>query len=1012
MDDVGRRKRLVIRRRAGSAPRLLERAPRPAPRAGLITPAAAAAGPAGEAPWQPIFRAVNFAAGRFLASGSWQESLPEALAHLGEAYRTSRAFVFETVRDINGTWLCRRVAAWGAPDRGRRSREQQGRRSRVQREASRSDERETLGLFDSSSVFALRANGFGRWEDEMSRGHPIAGPVSAFPSPEREALQTMGAKSIATVPVFAGNTWWGFIGLVDLEDGPAGIDGAGTLPADPDRAGMLPAARGIFDPAARGTFGRDWTPAEIDALKVSAAILGAVIQRQQAEETINRLYESERIQRQNAQALRDAGASFSANLSFDGLLDQILDELPRIVPYDAAYLLLSTCGLTFEPFGALAQAAPSRPKAPSGSRSIPAPSGSTGLEDGRELPQKAVVARQRGYIDRNDGHAPWFPGRAFELSQTPTLRWMAEQCQPLVVSDTRSASGLLHLDEQGRFGSWAGAPIVVQGQVAAFFALEKVEPGFYRAEHAALLGLYAAQAGLALQNARLFTEALGALEREANLNQVTWAISSNLDLSSILKNIVRLATELSQADACALAILDPEGVELSYPYLLNLPVSLSKLTEPRGRGLAWKVIEDRKSILLPDYGQYPDAIPAWVEAGVHALISVPLIAGEACLGCLGLFSYNLDKRFSPRDQALMESVGRQAGIAIQNARLFEASQRRAREAETLRLALREVTSALDFDRVLSKILKHLRNVVPYDSAVVFLTEGERVRAVAGRGLPVDNTVINHTFSADNLLLAEVRRMSDRPLILVDAQADPRYEGWGGVTHTRGWMGLPLRAHGDLIGYLTVDSKKVGAYGPQDASLVQAFADEVAIAIFNARLFRQVQHLAITDSLTGLHNRRYFFEMARMEMDRARRYGRPLALIMLDIDHFKLVNDTYGHQAGDRVLVTVAARCLDTLRGVDLSARYGGEEFVFLLPETEMERARQVAGRLQSSLNDQPIDAGEAQISISVSLGLAEMGPDCPDLQMLIRRADQALYLTKETGRGRITVWAAEMGVRR
>ena len=229
---------------------------------------------------------------------------------------------------------------------------------------------------------------------------------------------------------------------------------------------------------------------------------------------------------------------------------------------------------------------------------------------------------------------------------------------------------------------------------------------------------------------------------------MTWAISSNLDLPTILQNVVRLAAELAQADAGALAILSPDGKDLTYPYMFNLPVSLANEADPPGQGLAWTVIGTRKAHLVPDYSQFPGAARGWVDAGVHATISAPLIAGDACLGCLGLFSYNPEKRFSQRDLALMELVGRQAGIAIQNARLFEAAERRAREAETLRLAVGEVTSALEFDRVLSKILKYLRNVVPYDSAVVFLTEGELVRAVAGRGLPPRSQVLNHTFPGE------------------------------------------------------------------------------------------------------------------------------------------------------------------------------------------------------------------------------------------------------------------------
>src|SRR5512135_726477 len=126
--------------------------------------------------------------------------------------------------------------------------------------------------------------------------------------------------------------------------------------------------------------------------------------------------------------------------------------------------------------------------------------------------------------------------------------------------------------------------------------------------------------------------------------------------------------------------------------------------------------------------------------------------------------------------------------------------------------------------------------------------------------------------------------------------------------------------------------------------------------------------------------------------------------MLDIDHFERVNDTYGHLAGDRVLVAVAARCKEKLREVDISARYGGEEFVFLLPETNQEGAWQVADRLRAVVNDTPIDAGDKKVAISVSLGVAELDEECVDIQALVRRADKALYVTKETGRGQVTAW--------
>jgi diguanylate cyclase (GGDEF)-like protein len=626
------------------------------------------------------------------------------------------------------------------------------------------------------------------------------------------------------------------------------------------------------------------------------------------------------------------------------------------------------------------------------------------------MDQEAVVARQRGYEDFDPRILQKLPVLSFDIQSVPALRWMVEKQLPLVASDTRVAPGLVRMVEKDVFRSWAAAPIMIQGRVMAFFVIEKVEAYFYRSEQAEMLALFANQVGTALQNAQLFAEALGALEREQNLNEVTRAISSAIELPTILQNVVRLAVELCGADAGALAILSPDGSTLAYPYLYNLPVTLGAQAEPFGVGLAWETIQTARSQLLVEYNQHPQAVPAWLEAGVHGAIAVPLIAGDVCLGGLGLFSYHVEKRFTRRDLALMESVGRQAGIAIQNARLFEAAERRAREAETLRQAVAEVTSALELDQVLDKILTHLKKVVPYDSSSVFLYEGTQLlRLMAGRGLPNYSEVVNKVYPAENGLFLEMKRSSPQAVILQDAHEDPRFERWGRAEYIHGWMGLPLCVRGEPIGYLTMDSNLVGAYDDQDAGLVQAFADEVAIAIENANLFKQVQHLAITDPLTGMNNRRYFFEAARREFERARRYQSPLSLIMVDIDYFKGVNDTYGHQAGDRVLVAVTGRCREKLREVDICARYGGEEFVFLLPETDLEGARQVAERLCSVVSDTPIEAGEKHIKVTISLGVAELDEDCQDIQALVRRADMAQYVSKARGRRRVTTWTPDMG---
>lgn len=164
---------------------------------------------------------------------------------------------------------------------------------------------------------------------------------------------------------------------------------------------------------------------------------------------------------------------------------------------------------------------------------------------------------------------------------------------------------------------------------------------------------------------------------------------------------------------------------------------------------------------------------------------------------------------------------------------------------------------------------------------------------------------------------------------------------------------------------------------------------------------QLLELATTDSLTGLHNRRHFMESAQQELDRARRYQTPLSLALLDADHFKAVNDRYGHPVGDQALQMLAATGRRLLRDIDLFARIGGEEFAILLPQTDHAAAWIVADRLRQAIMDQSIATEEGPLRLTVSLGLASLDPATADLDDLIRRADLALYQAKQNGRNRV-----------
>jgi diguanylate cyclase (GGDEF)-like protein len=179
---------------------------------------------------------------------------------------------------------------------------------------------------------------------------------------------------------------------------------------------------------------------------------------------------------------------------------------------------------------------------------------------------------------------------------------------------------------------------------------------------------------------------------------------------------------------------------------------------------------------------------------------------------------------------------------------------------------------------------------------------------------------------------------------------------------------------------------------------------VAVAIENARLYAEVERLATLDELTGIANRRRLFELGQREFDRARRYGTPLAAVLVDLDWFKKINDTYGHNTGDRVLAGIASTINRNVRTIDLFGRYGGEEFVLLLPEADRSSALEVAERIRALVQDLRFPTARGALQVTISLGVAHLSAEMPSLAALIDRADQAMYAAKQAGRNRVEVF--------
>ncbi|MBK5109060.1 MAG: GGDEF domain-containing protein [Anaerolineales bacterium] len=210
--------------------------------------------------------------------------------------------------------------------------------------------------------------------------------------------------------------------------------------------------------------------------------------------------------------------------------------------------------------------------------------------------------------------------------------------------------------------------------------------------------------------------------------------------------------------------------------------------------------------------------------------------------------------------------------------------------------------------------------------------------------------------------------------------------------------LPLVPGKNVIGCLFVWGKDVDEI---DSPAFSLFASQIAIAFENARLIERIQQIAITDELTGMYNRRGLFEIGRLEIERTRRYNLPLSAIVMDIDHFKRVNDKFSHAVGDQVLRSFARCVQENTRELDVVGRIGGEEFVLLLPGSDHLSAHKTAARLQNLIAENVTETGFGEIMITVSQGVAQMDTTMGDLNDLVQAADRALYRAKETGRNKV-----------
>jgi two-component system, cell cycle response regulator len=425
-----------------------------------------------------------------------------------------------------------------------------------------------------------------------------------------------------------------------------------------------------------------------------------------------------------------------------------------------------------------------------------------------------------------------------------------------------------------------------------------------------------------------------------------------------------------------------------------------------GDGIIGAVMLRRASVMLdglkPGYKlpYYAGTCP------VRAVCGVPVVEHGAVRGVL-LVDRLQDRAFTPREEQLLCDAARHVARAIQNERVFVQLERAKVEQGKLYRAAQALGAALTESDVVEAAVKSAREVALFDFAAVTLfdeaTRAHEIRAVSGEGAEL---LVGERFSHNASLCAMV--VHNRYSLPYKGDFDPAHH----VLFSKrlsppsmpSLLVLPLLVHDHPLGTLVLGARRRGAFGDAVRPTLEVLASHMAVSLANARMLRKLEELATTDGLTGLLNKRAMLEVAKEKVAAAVRFSRRLSILVTDIDLFKRVNDTHGHDVGDMVIRGMGDILRRAKRTTDAVARFGGEEFILICEETDAAGAMLLAERVRKEIECKTFVTPRGPLKITCSLGIATFPEAGRDWDALFKAADEALYASKRAGRNRSIAW--------
>ena len=504
--------------------------------------------------------------------------------------------------------------------------------------------------------------------------------------------------------------------------------------------------------------------------------------------------------------------------------------------------------------------------------------------------------------------------------------------------------------------------------------------------------------------------------RVQQLIDFSLAVGGIHDLRQVLEKALDLILSITGSERGFLLLFE-SGVLRCQSYRNLYPEGRTALDYQISRTIAEEVLRTEQPLCLvdamsDDRFKHHESIQA---LQLRTVICVPLKIRDQVVGVVYVDRQTINDEFHEADLDLVLSLASLASNAIENANMHGEWQDKGRKLEMLNDLSRTISTTLVMEEVLDLVVQMTLEVTRAERGFLLLWESDHLTCKSGmdknRQRLSDQTIsmsICQSVLDGGMSVCVTDAMSDQSLSLKQSIM---------LMSLRTVMAVPLIAKATILGVLYVDSQAiVNTFTQRDLELLESIASHASVALENAQLYQQLSKRAhelertvqlyeeanmraATDVLTGLYNRRYFQDELARDFAAARRHRRDLSVLMVDIDHFKSFNDTYGHHVGDAVLVAVAQVLQGAVRIADRVARYGGEEFIVNLPDTDLVGAKVVAERIRKGIQDLKFEEGIRPITVSV--GVSSIQAQDERIAELIERADQALFSAKAKGRDRV-----------